>query len=156
MIKIENFTDDQLGLEDFATRLEKFITIEHEYVEGSLVIALSSSFGSGKSTFLNMWQHSLENRKGNSNIPLVINLNAWESDYYGDPLFAIISALIDKVKKEGRSAETLISAAKDFGWFATAIGNQIAAKVTGIDAIAAGEFAETKKDARDVLVHRTF
>ncbi len=149
MIKISKFDDDLFGLKDFATRLEEFIAVEHEYIEGGLVIALSSSFGSGKSTFLNMWKHSLENRGDSTSTPLVIELNAWESDYYGDPLFAIISSLIDKVIEEGKSAENLISAAKDFGWFATAIGNQIAVKVTGVDALAAGEFAEKKKGERE-------
>jgi hypothetical protein len=148
IMKISNFKEDVFELESFATRLEEFISVEHEYVEGSLVIALSSSFGTGKSTFLDMWTYSLENRQKESGTPLIIRLNAWESDYFGDPLFAIISALIDKVKAEGKSADRLINAAKDFGWFATAIGNQIVAKVTGVDAIAAGELAETKKDAR--------
>lgn len=148
MIKIENFNDDLLGLKDFATQLEEFISIEHQYVEGSLVIALSASFGAGKTTFLNMWKSSLENREDGHFKPLVISLNAWESDYYGDPLFAIISELVNTVKKEGNSAENLVIAAKDFGWFATAVGNQIAAKLTGIDAIAAGDLAQTKKATR--------
>ena len=147
-MKISEFKDDLFGLEPFATRLEEFILVEQDYIEGSLVIALSSSFGSGKSTFLDMWKHSLENREDDNAGPLVVNLNAWESDYYGDPLFAIISALIDKAKKEGKSTEGLIGAAKDVGWFVTAIGNQIAAKFTGIDPIAAGELAEGKKADR--------
>jgi len=148
-MKISNFTEGAFGLESFATRLEEFISVEHQYVEGSLVIALSSSFGSGKTTFLDMWTYSLEHREEGSRTPLVISLNAWESDYFGDPLFAIISALINKVQTEGKSVEKLISAAKDFAWFTVAIGNQIAGKFTEIDSIAASEFAEQKNDKRD-------
>ena len=42
-----------------------------------------------------------------------------------------------------------MDAAKNFGWFATAIGNQIVHKVTGIDVIAAGTLAEKKEGERD-------
>jgi len=148
-MKISTFKDDLLGLEEFSHRLEKFISTEHEYVEGSLVVALTSKYGSGKTTFLEMWKSSLENEDK----PLVISLNAWESDYYGDPLFAIISALVERLEIEGKPANTLVNAAKDFGWFTTAITGQIVKKVTGIDAVEAGELAEKKKEKREETVH---
>lgn len=148
-MNIPTFKDDLLELKDFSRRLERFIDIERDYVDGSLVVGLSSKFGSGKSTFLQMWMSSLENPETEKASSLVILLNAWESDYYGDPLFAIISGLIDGVKKEGKPADKLISAAKDFGWFAAAIGGQVAKKVSGIDAAAAGKLATTKKGERE-------
>lgn len=148
-MKIETFDDDLLGLRDFAQRLERFIAIEHQYVDGSLVIGLSSKFGSGKTTFLQMWDDSIQKATNKEEAPLTISLNAWESDYYGDPLFAIISGLIDSIQKEGQSPEKLINAAKDFGWFTAAMANQIANKLTGIDPIAAGEQAEKKKSKRE-------
>jgi tRNA A37 threonylcarbamoyladenosine biosynthesis protein TsaE len=52
---VSTFDDDLLGLSEFARRLEKFIEAEHHFVQGSLVLALSSKFGSGKTTFLRMW-----------------------------------------------------------------------------------------------------
>ena len=70
---IETFEDDLLGLKEFSEKLGKFIKTEHRYVEGSLVIALSSKYGSGKSAFLRMWKSSL---KGEDGSPLVISLNA--------------------------------------------------------------------------------
>jgi predicted KAP-like P-loop ATPase len=114
-MNIETFQDDLLDLSDFAARFEKFIGTEHQFVEGGLVIALSSKFGSGKSTFLKMWTSALEK---NEEKPLVVTLNAWESDYNGDPLFSIVSALAKAVEKEGEAAGNLIEAVKDFGWFA--------------------------------------
>ncbi|RWX50503.1 KAP family P-loop domain-containing protein [Candidatus Electrothrix marina] len=61
-MNISTFGQDLLGgFEDFADKLNKFIAVEHDYVEGGLVVALSSQFGSGKSTFLQMWASSLEN-----------------------------------------------------------------------------------------------
>lgn len=152
-MKVSTFEEDLLGLVDFAKRLEHFIIIENEYVEGSLVLALTSKYGSGKTTFLEMWKKSLEIKDENNNRPLVISLNAWESDYYGDPLFAIISALIECLQDNNKSVKGLVDAAKNFGWFATAIGNQIVHKVTGIDVIAAGTLAEKKEGERDQSNH---
>lgn len=146
-MNIATFQDDLLELRDFSERMEKFIDTEHAFVEGSLVIALSSKFGSGKSTFLRMWSSALEARESDIK-PLVISLNAWESDYNGDPLFAIVSALAEVVQKKGEAAGALLEAARDFGWFSTAIGSQIATKLTGIDPVAAAELAEKKKAAR--------
>ncbi len=144
-MEIATFQDDLLELHDFAARLEQFIGTEHKFVEGGLVLALSSKFGSGKSTFLKMWISALSEKEAR---PLVVTLNAWESDYNGDPLFAIVSALAEAVQKNGEAAGNLLEAAKDFGWFATAIGSQLVNKFTGIDPVAAGETAEKKKAER--------
>ena len=148
-MEVSTFDDDLLGLSEFAKRLEKFIEVEHRFVEGSLVLALSSKFGSGKTTFLKMWKSELESRDTEKKRPLVISLNAWESDYYGDPLFAIILSLVKCLQDSGQSADSLIGAAKDVGWFATAIAGQIVRKFTGVDAVAAGELAEKKKAKRE-------
>jgi len=149
-MKVATFDEDLLGgLEDFAHRLESFIAIEREFVDGSLVVGLNSPFGSGKSTFLEMWRYSLEHRQEKGEKAFLVLLNAWEGDFYGDPLFAIVSALVDRVQKEGGSAEKIINAAKDLGWFTTAIGGQIVKKVTGVDLGAAGKHAKKKKKIRN-------
>jgi hypothetical protein len=96
-----------------------------------------------------MWKSQLESVEDESEKPLIVSLNAWESDYYGDPLFAIISSLVDTLPKDGSSAASLISAAKDVGWFATAISGQVVKKLTGIDAVAAGDVAEKKRAKRN-------
>lgn len=145
---VSTFDDDLLDLLGFARRLEQFIAVEHHFVSGSLVLALSSKFGAGKTTFLRMWSASFEEQEDNNHI-VVIKLNAWESDYYGDPLFAILSSLIEALQSSGKQANAIIDAAKDVGWFAAAIGNQIAAKLTGVDAMAAGAIAEKKQQKRD-------
>lgn len=146
-MKITSFQDDLLDLQGFSERLEKFIETEHAFVDGSLVIALNSKFGFGKSTFLRMWQAAIESKERKLK-PLVIPLNAWESDYNGDPLFAIVSALAEAVEKTGGNADSLVEAAKTAGWFATAIGSQLVTKYTGVDVIAAGEFSKRRKANR--------
>lgn len=147
-MNITTFKDDLLELRDFSKQLERFIDTEHAFVDGSLVIALSSKFGSGKSTFLNMWRTEIENAEEGQSKPLVVALNAWESDYNGDPLYAIVSALAEAAQKKGEAADNLLEAVKDFGWFSTAIGSQIVNKLTGVDPVAAGEVAKRKKADR--------
>jgi hypothetical protein len=156
-LEITTFDEDLLELSEFAERLEKFIEVEQNFVQGSLVLALNSRFGFGKTTFLNMWKNKLD-CSDDQDKTLVISLNAWESDYFGDPLFAIISSLVDSLNGGSDSAKTLVDAAKTVGWFTTAIGGQIAKKFTGIDAIAAGEFAEKKtpSEASEILLADAF
>ena len=142
------FDEDLIGLKDFSKRLWNFIEVEHHFVEGSLVIGLSSKYGSGKSTFLRMWKNELEANPPADGKTLVVPLNAWESDYFGDPLFAIVSALVGSLKEAGEPSNPIVDAAKDVGWFATTIAGQIVNKFTGIDAMAAGDATEKKRAAR--------
>jgi hypothetical protein len=150
-MEISDFAHDLLGLQSFAERLEGFIPVEHHFVEGSLVIALSSKFGSGKSTFLKMWQKRLNAGGSSSFKPVVVELNAWESDYYGDPLFAIVASLATSLENSGdkRSQKRILDAVKDVGWMATALGAQVVDKLTGVDFTAAGKYAEEKRSSRE-------
>lgn len=145
---ISTFDDDLIGLREFSLRLLRFIDVEHHFVQGSLVIGVNSQYGSGKTTFFGMLQDDLQ--KGESVIgPVtVVPLNAWESDFFGDPLFAIVSALVGRIGESGKQAAPIVSAAKDLGWFATAIGSQMVSKFTGIDPVAAGDVVEKKKADR--------
>ena len=126
--EVTTFDDDLLSLEDFADRLEQFIEVERQFVEKSLVISLGSKFGSGKTSFLKMWMDRMTKTHKDKGNPLVIYLNAWESDYYGDPLFAIVSALSEKLKKgddqRKTSADNIINAAKTVGAYTVIAGKQ--------------------------------
>ena len=147
-IEVTRFEDDLLGLREFAERLDKYIPVEQGYVPGSLVIALSSKFGSGKSTFLRMWSDSIQ-RKAHEmeKPPFLVQLNAWESDYFGDPLYALVSALVRALEreKEGETAKMLAEAAKSAGWLAAAVGEQVASKYTGINLAAAWNSVKNRK-----------
>lgn len=153
-LKFENFTDDPLERGDFAKGLIDFIEVEHHFVDGSLVVALSSPYGTGKTTFLRMLKQWLGTRAG---APKVISLNAWESDYCGDPLFAIVSALVEefensKTPETTENVKKVIEAVKDIGWMALSVGAQIVKNKTGISPQEAGEYAEKKKAARKASV----
>lgn len=143
------FSQDLLGRKGFCDRLERFLDVEKDYVEGGLVVAINGRFGSGKSALIEMWHNSIsEQREGGGWSPMPVILNAWESDHCGDPMIAILSGLIAETERWGKlpKAQTgkLKQAAKDVAWFSVAVANEIASKV-GFDPIAAGEFAEKKK-----------
>jgi KAP family P-loop domain len=114
---------DRLGLKSFCEQLERYLLIEHEYVEGGLVVSLNAGFGAGKTTFINMWRADLQSRRdAGSMVPMPVVLNAWESDFCGDPLLAILAGLIDAIdswkgEPKPKDKALLREAAKDAAWF---------------------------------------
>ena len=148
----EDFTEDKLDLRGFSEKLEKYLLVDHDFIEGSLVVSLNAPFGSGKSTFLTMWKRDLERRRDSDlTQPLIITLNAWESDYCGDPLLSVITGLIQSLETQfdrTESANALREAAKDVWWFGVGLANSFVEKHTGFDALKAGDLAEKKKAER--------
>ena len=130
-MKIETFEDDCFGLKEFAKRLEQFICVEYEFVEDSLVVGLNSPFGNGKSTFFQLWQNAwFEDRE---EAPLAIPLNAWESDYVGNPLFALISALKDRLEPDDENLGKINNAIKKIGRFGLDVLLQTIESKVGVD-----------------------
>ena len=78
------FKNDLLG------RKESVEVITHLMgsIEGPCVLAVDAPWGTGKTTFLNIWAQHLRN----SGFP-VVKFNAWESDFSEDPLVAIAAEL---------------------------------------------------------------
>jgi hypothetical protein len=148
-----DFTEDKLDLRGFSEKLEKYLLVDHDFIEGSLVVSLNAPFGSGKSTFLSMWRNDLETRRATDPTqPLVITLNAWESDYCGDPLLSVITGLIkalEPISDRVDAAIALREAAKDVWWFGIGLANSLVDKHTGIDVLKAGDLAEKKKAERE-------
>lgn len=150
---------DKLGLESFADKLTDYLLTEYRFVDGSYVLSLNSEFGSGKTTFLQMWQNKLASSEGS---PRVVYLNAWESDFQGDSLLALVSALLDRVegketqKGEVKSekVESIKETAGKLCRFGLSIGNDVVQKVAGIDFIKAGEYAERKGQDTEANVGR--
>jgi len=85
---------DLLSLEDYCRRLERFLEVDKNFVEGSLVTCLDARFGCGKSTFIKMWKNDLLDRiEGGTSAKIPIVLNAWDNDFCDNPLVSIISDL---------------------------------------------------------------
>jgi hypothetical protein len=148
---------DLLNMRPFAERMESYMAVEMDYVEGSLVVSLAAPFGSGKTTFLDMWKESLIKRRENGDfVPMPISLNAWESDYCEDPMVAILSGLIaatDDWKGADKPNESkLKEAAKDTLWFALSLGNDVISTLTGLNPVDAMKLAESKKEERAKVI----
>lgn len=91
--------DDLLGRGQIIKRFSLLVS----KIPGPLTIALSGSFGSGKTFFLRRCKAVLENTK----TPVLL-INAWETDFVAEPLTPLISDFTDYIatqlpKEESRA-----------------------------------------------------
>ena len=86
---LQNFSSDHLNREGIADYLTHFITTSSPTTnEKSLVIAIDSPWGTGKTSFINMWSNKLRKEE---NTPFnIIQYNAWENDDAPNALIPII------------------------------------------------------------------
>lgn len=158
-IAVDQFEHDAFGLQTYARRLEDFMLIERTFVEGALVVSLGAPFGSGKTTFLKMWESDLKLRRQNTpTLPHPIILNAWESDFCGDPFLAVISELVNVVEKvEGgktQASTTFRQAATQAAWFGVGLANAFVSNWSGVDPVEAGQLATEKSEGKpDILAN---
>ena len=68
-------------------------------VEGPCVLSIDGPFGAEKSTFLRLWTQHLKNE----GFP-VARLNAWETDYSGDPFPALVEGIRGELKSPDSGA----------------------------------------------------
>ena len=62
-------------------------------IEGPCVLAVDAGWGTGKTTFLDMWAQHLRDEKFS-----VLRFNAWETDFSDDPFVAFASELIESLE----------------------------------------------------------
>ena len=105
IVTFEDF--DKLKLKDFAENLFQVMekgsasSISNIGQKGSYTISLNAQFGNGKTTFLKMFEHFMKKEKLSSHNVLFIN--AWESDFYKEPVIVILSIFVDWVEKEWKN-----------------------------------------------------
>jgi hypothetical protein len=149
---------DKFGLEPFADMLTNYLQVESNFVDESYVLSLNSGFGSGKSTFFEMWANKLTS--SGDNVFKVVSINAWESDFQGDPLLAIVSYLLQVFPPSKGSKKDIESIKETTGKlckFALSVGNDVVQKFTGIDVIKAGRYAEPEESKTETeLGHACF
>ena len=107
----EPFAVDKLNRSQYAYSLCNIIDA---YSDTGCVLSINGEWGTGKTTFVKMWQKHL--KKNNYR---TIYFNAWETDYVSDPLIALLGELkevlgdTDKFKKVSSTVSKLaIGAAK--------------------------------------------
>lgn len=88
--KSDPFKNDLLDRETIAQALTNLVF----GIEGPAVIGVDGEWGSGKTTFLQMWHQLLESQDLH-----VIRFNAWETDFTSDPLVALSSELASGLRQ---------------------------------------------------------
>lgn len=80
--------DDYLNRKEFVSR---FINIIENYDKDNFSIAIDGLWGIGKSWILNNIENQLKEKY------IIIKFNAWENDFYEEPLIALLTTIIDQL-----------------------------------------------------------
>ena len=88
--KTDPFKNDLLGRKEPVEVLTHLIGS----IEGSCVLTVDAAWGAGKTTFLKMWSQYLRN----NDFPIV-EFNAWETDFTGDPFIALSGEMIEGLRQ---------------------------------------------------------
>jgi len=90
------FKNDALGRKELEPPLTQFIT----QTSSPFTLALDSAWGSGKTTFLKMWEVKLK-QAGH----VCLYLNAWKNDFAQDPLVAVVGELSEAISEAIKALE---------------------------------------------------
>ncbi len=115
---------DLLSRDDFIARLVE-ITENLAAKRKGICYAINGEWGVGKTFALNLYKEvirKIESENGSASKYLIFEYNAWEYDYYSEPLIAIVAALLDMIDKkvnlvptDNQLAQTVIAIAKEIG-----------------------------------------
>jgi hypothetical protein len=108
-MQMKTYDTDALNRKDFGDLLYGLLRSEFILADESFVVALTGGFGAGKSHFLEMWEHEIRSEKDG---PLVVHINAWESDHSGEPVLAIVSAISIQLENAKPKPQQAISTLK--------------------------------------------
>ena len=84
------FKNDCLGRKEPAVILTQIVGS----IQGPCVLAVDAAWGTGKTTFLRIWSQHLRNE----GFP-VVEFNAWETDFSGDPFVALSTELTKELQE---------------------------------------------------------
>ena len=135
---------DKFQRKDFADRLTTVISTFYPFYNDAFVLSLNAKFGAGKTTFLKMWQHQLEEDGYKC-----IYINAWKTDFDDEPLVPIISALLDGITT-GKGVKKLKTALRGTLGTVALAGNNLLDHVTGINVHDIGQKVEEDIKAKDI------
>ena len=96
---------------DLLDRRESVEVLTHlvRSFEGPCVLAVDAAWGNGKTTFLRIWAQYLRNER----FP-VVEFNAWETDFTGDPFVALSTELTEGLQEyKDQSLATKVNKTKE-------------------------------------------
>lgn len=164
----EGFTGhDQLDRKKTGQQLSALV----EGVDDPLVIAVDGGWGSGKTVFLQCWAGAHQNEFEYTGT--TVYLDAFQTDFYDDPLFAVVEAIAERFERDDKSPGILDKAKSAAVWLARPAARMLLAALTsgasemvgavgdgvlkrleeeGIDAIAAfNKASQARKEALEDL-----
>ncbi len=126
------FEHDLLDRKETIKDLSHLITSDIQ----SSVLSVNADWGTGKTTFIKLWQAYLTERKVKS-----IYFSAWEDDFTSDPLIAILGELNTYIKKHNSNLQDKFKEAKKMGGKITrkalpAVLKGMVGKIVGDEAVA--------------------
>ncbi|MDQ0149245.1 P-loop NTPase fold protein [Eubacterium multiforme] len=127
---LQSFNEDKLNRKKLAINLMNVI----EYNKSLKVLAIDSSWGTGKTTFINMWMNMIETEKNKDNQFLynekfeTMYFNAWENDYINNPIVSLLSEFEKEIYEKTYSDKGILEKGKDKFKPFLKIGGQIALK----------------------------
>ena len=101
---------DKLNLKGFAENLLQSIEkgVASSVIEkGAYTVSLNAKFGNGKTTFLKMFESFIKEQKNYN----VLFINAWESDFYKEPIVTILSEftyLMETIKIDAKKIKEIL------------------------------------------------
>lgn len=119
---------DKFQRKSFSDQLTKAIQLFPQHTKEAYVLALNATFGSGKTTFLKMWKHELDNDPQKKFKTILIN--AWETDFDDEPLIPIISSLLTNIDDKEEILKKTLTAVLAV---TTSVANSLFEKVSGLD-----------------------
>ncbi|MGG7143629.1 KAP family P-loop NTPase fold protein [Clostridium nigeriense] len=124
MENLNSFEYDLLDRQQVAVNLTNIIKFKSDL----RVLAIDSSWGTGKTTFINMWKNMIDSTAEYKTSFETMYFNAWENDYISDPLSSLLSELERQIKSKDTKVKSLfekgINKAKPYA----KIGGQIVLK----------------------------
>lgn len=139
----EPFANCKLGRKKNAEILTQIVSL---YNSGS-VLAINGEWGTGKTTFVKMWQQHLNNNGFNT-----LYFNVWENDFISDPLIGLIGEfkeLSTKYKLEHELSKVTTTAGKIVLSMLPTLVEAIAKKYLGKDTVEA--FKGGARGVADIL-----
>lgn len=92
------FEDDLLDLKPFAETISNIVVSTKD----PFVFSINSPYGTGKTFFLRRLHCLLEQKEC-----MCVSYNAWESDFYDNPLVALISELINQLQIKSKDFKNI-------------------------------------------------
>lgn len=125
---------DILNRDEFINRVIQLVNLISSN-KGNMTFAINGAWGCGKTFVLEEIERRLSDDEYKKY--LVIHYNCWQYDYYDEPLVALVSVLLDYLKKtkkvSPKKREKVATVAKQLGKAAFIVGAHYIENKTGLD-----------------------